>query len=245
MHTVGEISAAGERRFFAWMAFVALAVVFAGFAGSYYLRPLTVPADKVGQPPAPLPLVVHVHALMFTTWIVLVVVQAALVAIERTATHRRLGVLAAGLFPAMIVAGLLVAVRGARDGWNPGGPYVDAASFMFVGVADLVVFGALTTAGLASRHRPARHRRLMLLGTLGGLMWPAITRMPIVAGRPPLMFGLIGLLVLVPAVRDVVTRSRERWWMLGLALVVLATFPLRVVIANSGPWRAIATWLLG
>jgi hypothetical protein len=36
----------------------------------------------------------------------------------------------------------------------------------------------------------------MVLGTMGGLMWPAITRMPVVAGRFPLMFALLSALVL-------------------------------------------------
>ena len=35
----------------------------------------------------------------------------------------------------------------------------------------------------------------MLLATVGGLMWPAITRIPYIAGRPVLMFGLLSALV--------------------------------------------------
>jgi hypothetical protein len=144
----------------------------------------------------------------------------------------------------MVVTGLSTAVRGARDGWNPGGPYPDALSFMFVGIADIAVFTALTTGGLVWRSRPDVHKRLMLLGTIGGLMWPAITRMPLVAGRFPLMFGLLTVLVLAPAVHDFFTRSRARWLSLGIGLGVLATFPLRVAIGNSVAWRAFAAWLI-
>ena len=39
-------------------------------------------------------------------------------------------------------------------------------------------------------------------------MWPAITRMPYVVGRPILMFGLLGALVLALAVLDLVVRGR-------------------------------------
>jgi hypothetical protein len=130
------------------------------------------------------------------------------------------------------------------DGWNPGGPYPDALSFMFVGIADIVVFTSLTAAGLAWRRRPDVHKRLMLLGTIGGLMWPAITRMPMVAGRFPLMFGVLTTLVLAPAVRDFLTRSRARWLSLGVGLAVLATFPIRPIIANSSAWRALAGWMI-
>ena len=36
----------------------------------------------------------------------------------------------------------------------------------------------------------------MLLGTIGGLMWPAITRIPLVAGSLPAMLGLMAMLLI-------------------------------------------------
>jgi hypothetical protein len=84
----------------------------------------------------------------------------------------------------------------------------------------------------------------MLLGAIGGLMWPAITRMPLVAGRLPLMFGLLTMLVFAPAVRDFVAGCRTRWLTLSLGLAILATFPLRVAIGDSAAWRALAAWLV-
>jgi hypothetical protein len=235
-----------ERRFFAAMAFASLAVVFCGFATSYYLWPISRATHyPAGQPISPsLPLVVHLHAVLFSGWVALLAVQAGLVGLGNVATHRRLGQVGAGLMTMMVITGLFTAVRGARDGWNPGGPYPDALSFMFVGIADITVFAALTAAGLAWRGRPDVHKRLMLLGTIGGLMWPAITRMPIVAGRFPLMFGLLAALVLAPAVRDLFTRSSTRWLSLGVGAGVLATFPLRVAIGNSAVWRAFAGWIV-
>ena len=84
----------------------------------------------------------------------------------------------------------------------------------------------------------------MLLATLGGLMWPAITRMPIVAGRFGPMFALLSTLVLAPAVRDLWHGSRNRWVTVVLGLGILATFPLRVAIGTSASWRAFASWLV-
>src|SRR5687767_8602312 len=196
--------AVDDRRFFAGMALAALAVVFSGFATSYYLWPITRATHyPAGQPISPsVPVIVHLHAALFSAWILLLVTQVSLVVTGRVAVHRRLGGLTAGLIPLMVITGLLTAVRGARDGWNPGGPYPDALGFMFVGIADIAVFSGLAVAGLAWRRRPDVHKRLMLLSTLGGLMWPAITRMPIVAGRFVPMFALLSALVLAPAVHD-------------------------------------------
>jgi hypothetical protein len=237
---------ATEGRFFAVMAFASLAVVFAGFATSYYLWPITHATHfPAGQPISPsLPLIVHLHAAAFSAWVALLVVQSALVRHANVAAHRRLGRVGGWLLPVIMVTGLLTAIRGGRDGWNPGGPYADALGFMFVGISDIVVFTALTTAGLVCRRRPPIHRRLMVLGTIGGLMWPAITRMPLVAGRFPVMFGLLTMLVLAPSVRDFVVGSRVRWLTLSLGLAILATFPLRVLVGNSGVWRGIAAWVI-
>ena len=84
----------------------------------------------------------------------------------------------------------------------------------------------------------------MLLATPGGLMWPAITRMPYVAGQPILMFGLLGALVLASAVRDVWRRSPVRLISLGGGLLILAAFPIRVAIGLSVSWHALAAWLI-
>jgi hypothetical protein len=235
-----------DRRFFAGMALAALSVVFLGFATSYYLWPITRATHyPAGQPiSSSVPLIVHLHAAAFSAWILLLVAQVSLVMTGRVPVHRRLGGLAAGFIPVMAMTGLLTAVRGARDGWNPGGPFPDALGFMIVGVADIAVFTGLAVAGLAWRRRPDVHKRLILLATLGGLMWPAITRMPIIAGRFVPMFALLTALVLAPAVRDFWHGSRNRWVTLVLGLGILATFPLRVAVGTSASWRAFASWLV-
>jgi hypothetical protein len=238
---------ARDRRFFALMAAAALLVVFAGFAPTYYLRSaLHLTIGPTGQPLAPhIPPVVQIHALVFTLWIVLFGAQAGLVATGRVATHRRLGVIAAWLIPAMIVLGAMTAIHGARDGHNPGGPFPDALGFLIVGVADITVFGTLAAAGIWFRRRPDLHRRLMLFATLGGLMWPAITRIWFIAPHLPAMFALFAALVLTPTIRDFWMRSRMRWISLALSVSLMARFPLTTAIGNSDAWRQFAAWLVG
>jgi hypothetical protein len=235
-----------DRAFFAGMALAALAVVFLGFATSYYFWPLfratTYPA---GQPISPsIPLIVHIHALLFSAWILLLVAQVTLVTTGRVAVHRRVGTAASWLVPVMVITALATAVRGARDGWNPGGPFPDALGFMIVGIGDITIFAGLTAAALAWRRRPAVHKRLMILGTIGGLMWPAITRMPVIAGRIAPMFGLLILLALAPAVRDFRRRTPERWLSLAVGVGILLSFPLRTAAGTSEWWRTFAAWVI-
>ena len=65
--------AVDDRLFFAAMTFVALLVVFSGFATSYYLWPITRATHyPAGQPISPsFPLIVHFHAAAFSAWILL------------------------------------------------------------------------------------------------------------------------------------------------------------------------------
>ena len=235
-----------DRKFFVGMAIAAMTTVILGFAPSYYLRPFF----HVAKYPTGLPVsaslapLVHAHAIVFSVWILLFFVQSTLIATGRADVHRRLGVAGAVLAASMIVLGLLTAVRGARDGWNPGGPYRDSLAFMIVGVVDILIFSSFVAAGLYFRRRPELHKRLMLLATVGGLMWPAITRMPFVAGRPVLMFGLLATLVLAPVGRDLLRRSRVHPVSVWGGLIVLAAFPIRVAIGRSDSWHAFAAWLI-
>src|SRR3546814_66581 len=73
----------GERRLYAAAAVVALALVFAGFARTYYLR------SAFDGPP--LTLLLYVHGAVMTSWFVLFIVQARLVAHGHAGVHRRLG----------------------------------------------------------------------------------------------------------------------------------------------------------
>jgi hypothetical protein len=234
-----------QRRFFVGMSIAALLTVFVGFAPGYYLKSVTELAHyPTGVPVSPaLAPLIHLHALVFSAWIVLFAVQATLVAGGRVDIHRRLGVAGALLAVVMTVLGFMTAVRGARDGWNPGGPYSDSLAFMVVGFGDMLVFVGFIAAGFYCRRQPETHKRLMLLGTLGGLMWPAITRMPYIAGRPILMFGLLASLVLASSVRDIVVRARLHPVSLWGGLLILATFPVRVTIGNSDAWHDFAAWL--
>ena len=72
-----------ENLFFSGMAVLTLATVFVGFARSYYLA---------GVFKAPLPsLIIHIHGVVFSSWVLLLLAQPSLVAAGRVDLHRRLG----------------------------------------------------------------------------------------------------------------------------------------------------------
>src|SRR3982751_2749728 len=63
------------------------------------------------------PLIVHLHAIAYTGWLVLLALQVWLVRTGRVAVHRRLGFAALVLLPAMLVLGPATAFYGVAD--NP------------------------------------------------------------------------------------------------------------------------------
>ena len=166
-----------ERRFYVWMAVAATLVVFCGFAPTYFLRSFTVlakyPSGTVVS--RSLPLLIHAHAIVSAIWLILLIVQTTLVAAGRIDLHRRLGIAGAVIATLVVVLGVMTAIKGAREGWNPGGPFADSRGFLVVTLGDILLFAGFVSAGLIFKSSREAHKRLMILGTLAGLMWPAIT----------------------------------------------------------------------
>ncbi|MPZ18453.1 MAG: hypothetical protein GEV06_11140 [Luteitalea sp.] len=226
----------GEHLFFSSMAAAAALTVFAGFAPTYYLK-------GTFDAPALTPLL-HLHGALFTSWILLFILQTSLVAAKRTDIHRRLGVIGGLLAVAMVVAGGAAALWSVRRGFTPpGGP--PPLVFFAIPVGDLVVFPTLVGCALLYRRRPDTHKRLMLLATIG-LLTAAIARLPVVAGTGPLVFfGLTDLFVVVCLLHDRLMRGRIHPAFLWGGLFLIVSQPLRLAIAGTGAWLAFAAWVAG
>jgi hypothetical protein len=225
------------RQLYTWAAAVASLVVFAGFARTYYLK------SGFGTPE--LPPLRHVHGLVMTLWFALFVLQTQLVRVRRTSLHRRVGVAGAALSVLVLVVGVTTAIAGARRGASPGPPPL---VFLGVPLGDMVVFAGLAGAGLYFRRRSAIHKRLMLLSTLS-MLSAAFGRIPlefIRAANPPVMaFGLTDLFVLACVAYDTWMHRRLHPAFGWGALLVVASHPLRLMLASTPTWVRFATWLVG
>jgi len=176
-----------DRMFYTGFALGAIAVVFAAFGRTYYLKSYT------GAPP--LPSLVHLHAAVFSVWMGLFAVQTWLVMSKQVAVHRRLGVVGGFFAIALVVLGYVIAILGAQTGWTgPGNPRdaSEAIRFLVVPLSDLVVFVGLFGLALWFRRRPETHKRLVLLAMTGGIL-------PAAFGRLGLLGIPVGLSFLGPA----------------------------------------------
>lgn len=216
--------------FYGGMSVAFIAVTFAGFARTYYLRPYF--------QSQPLTSLLHLHGALFTSWILLFFAQTTLVAAGRTAVHRRLGIAGGVLAALMVVVGSITGI--VRT------PPAERA-FLTVPLGDMLVFAILAGAALWYRRRIDIHKRLMTVATIGLLPAP-MSRVPfdfILHGGLLVDFGLADLFLVPLLVHDVITRGRpHRATILGGALLVIS-HPLRTIVGHTHAWLSFANWLAG
>lgn len=226
-----------DRRLYIWFAVFVPVIVLAGFARSYYLK------GFFGTPALP-SMLVQLHGLVMTTWVVLFVTQVSLVATGRTKVHQRLGIFGAVLAALVLVVGVLTAIAGAARGATPGPPPLQ---FLVVPLGDMLVFAILVGTALCFRRRLDIHKRLMLLAAVN-LLTPAIARIPlhfIETGGPLVFFGLTDLCVLACVAFDIVKNRRLHPVFLWGTLLIIASQPLRLMLAGTDVWMRFATALVG
>src|SRR6266849_5843336 len=227
-----------DRRLYIWFAVFMPIIVLAGFARSYYLIVF------FGFPALP-SLLVHIHGIVMTSWVVLFVTQVTLVETGRTRTHQRLGVFGAILAVLIVIVGVLTGIAGAARGATPGLP---ALQFLVIPLGDMLVFAILVgTALYFRRGRLDVHNRLMLLAAVN-LLAPAIARIPlhfIETGGPLAFFGLTDLCLLACVAYDTVKNRRLHPVFLWGTLLIIASQPLRLMLASTDVWMRFATMLVG
>jgi hypothetical protein len=227
-----------DRRFYSTMALIAAAVIVTGFANTY--------GPKVISGSTPVPAIIHLHALLFAGWLVLLVAQTLLVMRGHVLAHMRLG--AAGLVLAglMLVTGLAAATDAARSGHRgiPGVEFPAREGFLLLNVTSICVFTALVAAGWWWRSRPQAHKRLMLAATVAGLMPPGIARLPGFAGHDRAIAVLAIAFLLVGPIYDLATRRRIHPAYAGLLLAVLIVPPVVLHVSGTEAWRAVAALMM-
>jgi hypothetical protein len=224
-----------DRQFYTGMAIAAAAVVFFGFAPSFYLR---------SSASTPLPTYLVVHGVLFTMWIALFIAQTSLVAARRTDVHRKLGWAGIALATAMVVVGTTAGIVSMRGRFPDQGAV--ALSFLTTPLFSMVMFATLIAAAVRFRRDSQTHKRLMLLATIS-ILDAAVARLPFDVLRSSAWAYLPATDVFLAAaiLYDLASRRTvHAAYVWGGALIVIEQ-ALRIPIGNTAAWQAMAGSIIG
>ena len=124
-------------------------------------------------------------------------------------------------------------------------PNMSSQAFMAIPIFDLLLFSMLFGGAVYFRKRPAAHKSLMLLTAINFLP-PAIARIPIAPLQnlgPLWFFGFPTALILVCLVIDWRRRRQLNTVFLAGAVLLIASYPVRMVLMGSAAWMQFALWL--
>ena len=217
--------------FYFGFGFYALAAVFVGFSATYIA--------PISRGTFDAPVIVHLHGALALSWVVFFFMQTAMVRNKRSELHRQLG--QAGL---PIAVGILVTGMGAAL-WATKRDLVTSSMALTIPIGTLTslsIFTAFVAFGVAMRHRPDWHKRLMMLATVV-VLWPAFFRfrhlMPWVPSTDIwLALVLADLPILIAALRDRIVYGHVHpvWAIFGTLLVAEQSLETMVLFETT-LWR--------
>jgi hypothetical protein len=198
-----------------WFLFFIVLIV-AGFYRTYF-EPF----------PNPRKAVIHIHFVLVTLWVILLIVQPFLIKYKKFALHRKLGKASYIIVPAVLVSAFLMLRFGYYAYLNQQSPRLagsntqvtqaqllsDAAAIFALPLMYIVWMALFYSLAIIHRRRSGIHARYMLATALT-LLGPTIDRIMFVTLKIPVLFGSIPAETLAFAIAD-------------LILVVLIAFDLR------------------
>jgi hypothetical protein len=131
--------------------------VFGGFGMHSFA-----PALRGQFPPAPP--VVHLHGVVFIGWMLLLLLQSALVSAGNVRLHRTLGTWGIAQGTATILIGLMMQLVASARGHAAGRPA--GSDGLYLGLLAFLGFAVMFTLAIRNRTRPDIHRRMILFAML-------------------------------------------------------------------------------
>lgn len=169
-----SIGRAIDRWVCVFMAALFIAITLGGFIPDSLAK---IAAVKAGERP-PFHMILHVHAVLMASFLLLLLAQTALVATGKRKLHRTLGVTAFALVPAIVVVGFLLAIGNYHWVWaaarTASGEAGQSLRQLVLILDDIllmqlrigVLFPLFMVIGLWARRSDAGlHKRMMILAT--------------------------------------------------------------------------------
>jgi len=232
-------------------------IVLTGFIPDALMK---VAAVQAGQRP-PFPLVLHFHAVLMGSFLLLLLTQSVLMATGRCELHKRVGIASFALVPALVVVGIILAPTIYHQVWDfaqvaPAGVKQEMQgrllaleNILLLQMRIGILFPLFFAIGLMARGVNAGlHKRMMFLATAMPLP-AAIDRMtwlPTTLPGSPVSTDLYILLAVSPLfVWDVVRNRRvhEAYWIWMAVNVPFAL--IAYALWDTAGWHSAARQIMG
>lgn len=246
-----------DRWIFVGMAVWFIVIVLTGFIPDSIMK---VGMVQSGARP-PFPIVMHMHAVLMGSFLLLLLAQTTLMATGHKAYHRQLGLLAFVLAPALVIVGLVLAPTMYYETWNAlqtapaakRGALQDLLSLkdniLLLQMRIGVLFPLLLAIGIRARGANAGlHKRMMILAT--AIPLPAgidrIVWLPTTLPANPIATDLYTMLAVSPMFAWDVIRNRRVHRAYWIWLAAFLPFLVAVNILWDTPgWHAAARQIMG
>jgi len=246
-----------DRWIFVFMAAWFIVVTLVGFVPDALAK---VAAVKAGLRP-PFPTVLHVHAVLMGSFLLLLLAQSVMMATGRCAQHKKVGIAAFVLVPALIVVGVILAptiYHQVAAGAQFGPPQVREAlapvlprleNILLLQIHAGVLFGVFMTMALLARSANSGfHKRMVFLAT-GVPLLASIDRvgwLPTTFPASPMSSDGYLLLVLAPMfLWDVIRNRRVHEAYVVWAAIYLPASLIMYRLWDTPWWHATARAILG
>lgn len=226
-----------DRRLYLGASLIFFALVFWTFARTFYLQRF------FGTPP--LSALLHIHGAVMSGWVLLLVLQTGLIAAHRVRWHRRVGVFGAVWAALLVIVGSFTTLHAAAR--EVRGHTDFAASQVVITSLDLLqmlFFAGFVAIAIWQRHRPAYHKRLMLL-TIACMLPDALARLPVsfMAGATEVDLNLrimvgLDLFIIICVGLDTLWHRRLHPAFGWGALLFVGAFHLALYSTQSRAWIA-------
>ena len=196
-----------DRRFYAGIAWTIGALVIAAFSKAVLLNHF-----EPGALSSPL---VQAHAIVFSSWIVLFVVQTTLIFAKRPDIHRKLGVVGVLLTCAIVALSIISTIRMFELGME---------RYFFTNPhIEVIVFSALIVPAFIYRRHAEIHKRLVLLGTIS-LIGAATAHLPLIGHISKYAYLVVqDCFIAAGIIYDVISRRRiHHTYIWGGLLIVVS-----------------------
>ena len=246
-----------DRWIFLFMAAWFIVIVLAGFIPDAIMKVAMVRAGAR----APFPAVMHVHAVLMGSFLLLLLAQTWMVATGRCALHKQVGIAAFVLVPLLVIVGIILAPTMYYQVWGGvhfGPPQVRAAlspvlpmleNILLLQISAGLLFALFIIIALQARAtHSGLHKRMMILATAVPL-GAAIDRMvwlPSTLPASPVSTDVYIFAALSPMfVWDVVRNRRvhEAYWIWAAIYVPVAA--LVAVLWDKPYWHSAARTIMG